>query len=185
VQTVRIRKQKRPTGQMIWRAYVFTADQFGTWLYSPEGTLVRGEKDGVIAFNEVGRGNRDRGAHCIHLVPPGGWWFAIWADDGHARSVAIDVCVPPSFDGEGWRFTDLELDLYKSGQGEARVDDEDEFADAVREGLISQSERTAALAAASELGRRLAGYDRLFDGIGWRHLAAAIQLSLPPLRNLP
>jgi len=88
VQTVRIRKQKRPTGQMIWRAYVFTTDQFGTWLYSPEGTLVRGEKDGVIAFNEVGRGNRARGAHCIHLVPPGGWWFAIWADDGHARPTA-------------------------------------------------------------------------------------------------
>ena len=40
-------------------------------------------------------------------------------------------------------------------------------------------------AAASELGRRLAGYDRLFDGIGWGHLAAATQLSLAPLRDLP
>lgn len=119
------------------------------------------------------------------LSRPVGGGFAIWADDGHSRLVAIDVCVPPSFDGEEWRFTDLELDLYKSGQGEARVDDEDEFADAVREGLISQCERTAALAAASELGPRITGYDRLFDDIGWKHLAAATRLSLPPLRTLP
>jgi hypothetical protein len=75
---------------------VFTVDEFGTWLYSPEGTLVQGEKDGVIAFNEVGRGNRDEGAHCIHLAPPAGWWFAVWADDGNVRSVTVDVCVPPS-----------------------------------------------------------------------------------------
>jgi hypothetical protein len=36
-----------------------------------------------------------------------------------------------------------------------------------------------------ELGPRLNGYDPLFDDIGWKHLAAACQLSLPPLRNLP
>ena len=185
MQTVRIRKQKRPTGQMVWQAYVFTADEFGTWLYSPEGTLVRGEKDGVIAFNEVGRGNRARGSHCMHLVPPAAWWFAVWADDGNSRSVAIDVCVPASFDGAEWCFADLELDLYKSDQGESGVFDEDEFEDAVREGLISESERTAALAAAGELGPRITGYDLLFDDIGWKHLAAACQLSLPPLRNLP
>ena len=72
------------------------AGRVGTWLYSPEGSLVRGEKDGVVAFNEVGRRNRDRGSHYIHLVPPGAWWFAVWADDGNSRSVAIDVCVPLS-----------------------------------------------------------------------------------------
>jgi len=185
VQTVRIRKQKQRTGQMMWRAYVFTVDEFGTWLYSPEGTLVRGEKDGVFAFNEVGRGNRDKGSQCIHLVPPAAWWFAVWADDGSSRSVGIDVCVPPSFDSEEWRFTDLELDLYKSGQGESGVFDEDEFEDAVREGLISEAERAAALAVVSDLGPRITGYDPLFDEIGWKHLTAACRLSLPPLRNLP
>jgi len=139
----------------------------------------------VIAFNEVGCGNRDRGSHCIHLVPPGAWWFAVWADDGNARWVAVDVCVPPSFDGEEWRFTDLELDLYKSGRGESGVFDEDEFEDAVREGLMSESERAAALAAVRELGPRITGCDSLLDEVGWKHLAAACRLSLPPLRKLP
>jgi hypothetical protein len=171
---------------MTWRAYEFTVDEFGTWLYSPQGTLVRGEKDGEVLFNEVGRGNRDRGSHCLHLVPPpGAWWFAIWADDGTLRSVAVDVCVPPSFDGEEWCYADLELDLYKSNEGVSGVFDEDEFDDAVRAGLISEPERTAALAAAGELGPKITGYDPLFDDIGWKHLAAATQLSLPPLRDLP
>jgi hypothetical protein len=102
------------------------------------------------------------------------------------RARSPSTCAfPRSFDGEEWSFADLELDLYKSGQGEARVDDEDEFEDAVLDGLISPSERTAALAAAGELDPRITGYDPLFDDIGWKHLAAAIQLSLPPLRTLP
>jgi hypothetical protein len=73
----------------------------------------------------------------------------------------------------------------KSGRGESGVFDEDGFEDAVREGLITESERTAALAAVSELGLRISGYDPVFDDIGWKHLAAACQLSLPPLRTLP
>jgi hypothetical protein len=185
VQSVRIRKQKRPSGQMTWQAYVLAADELGTWLYSPQGTLVRGEKDGVTAYNEVGRGNRDRGSHCLHLVPPGAWWFAIWADDGTLRSVAVDVCVPSAFDGEEWCYTDLELDLYKSNQGAAGVYDQDEFDDAVRAGLISDPERTAALAVVDELGPKITGFDPLFDDTGWQRLAAATRLSLPPLRNLP
>lgn len=170
---------------MMWRAYVFTVDEFGTWLYSPAGTLVRGEKDGVTGFTEVGRGNRDKSSQCIHLVPPGAWWFAVWEDDGDLRSVAIDVCVPPSFDGEEWCYTDLELDLYKSNRGQCGVFDADEFEDAVRKGLISESERTASLAVARQLGPRLARHDPLFDDLGWKRLAAARRLSLPPLGNLP
>jgi hypothetical protein len=65
------------------------------------------------------------------------------------------------------------------------VFDEDEFADAVRAGLISEAERIAALAVISQLSPKITGYDALFDDIGWGHLAAAIQLSLPPLQTLP
>src|SRR2546430_15611103 len=46
-------------------------------------------------------------------------------------------------------------------------------------------ERTAALAAASELGRRLAGYDPLFDGIGWGALPPANPPPPPPPRDPP
>jgi hypothetical protein len=52
-------------------------------------------------------------------------------------------------------------------------------------GLISEPERTAALAVVDELGPKITGYDPLFDDIGWDRLAAATRLSLPPLRNLP
>jgi hypothetical protein len=38
-----IRKLKRPDGSAVWPAYRTGEDRFGTWLFTPQGSLYRGE----------------------------------------------------------------------------------------------------------------------------------------------
>ncbi|MCY1695076.1 DUF402 domain-containing protein [Curtobacterium sp. SL109] len=59
----------------------------------------------------------------------------------------IDIATTPREAGAGWVFDDLELDPLFLRDGGLVVDDEDEFADAWAEGLISATEREAALRA--------------------------------------
>src|SRR5579859_4967145 len=42
-----IRKLKRPDGCAVWPAYRAGEDRFGTWLFTPKGSLHRGEKAGA------------------------------------------------------------------------------------------------------------------------------------------
>jgi len=39
-----IRKLKRPDGSAVWPAYHMGEDRFGTWLFTPKGSLYRGER---------------------------------------------------------------------------------------------------------------------------------------------
>jgi hypothetical protein len=42
-----IRKQKRPDSSGFWGAYKTGEDAFGVWLFTPRGSLYRGEKGGA------------------------------------------------------------------------------------------------------------------------------------------
>ena len=176
---VRIRKRKRPEGFMVWRAYVLAEDEFGVWLYTPEGSIVCGARGGEVASSYVGVPEKP-GLHVLHLVPPAAWWFGTWANDGIGQRVAIDICTPPvHVDGE-WVFDDLELDLYRRGST-LGVFDEDEFDDGCAAGHIGPDEAEACRGTASKLHERLRTGDTLFDSVGWERLRAAIALSLPSL----
>jgi len=168
---------------MVWRAYVLRRGQLGTWLFTPEGSIVRGRRDGEVGSSYVGVPDKP-GLHVLHLVPTAGWWLGTWANDGVGQRIAIDICTPPvHIDGE-WLFDDLELDLYRRGS-RLGVFDEDEFDDGCAAGHICPDEAQACRVAASELHDRLRDGDALFDSVGWDLLQTAIGLSLAPLAIEP
>jgi hypothetical protein len=73
-----IRKVKRPEGMMRWPAYVAGNDDHGLWLFSPKGTICRGQSGSGMAEVEVGHGNREAGLPVMHLMPVSAWWTASW-----------------------------------------------------------------------------------------------------------
>lgn len=179
METVRIRKRKRPGGFMVWRAYVLGEDRFGTWFFTPEGSIVRGRRGGEVGSSYVGV-PEEPGRHVIHLVPPSGWWFGTWANDGVGQRVAIDIRTPPVHRGGEWLFDDLELDLYRRGS-RLGVFDEDEFEESCAAGHIGPAEAQVCRETASELHHKLRDGDALFDSMGWERLRAAIGLGLASL----
>jgi uncharacterized protein DUF402 len=183
--TIFVRKRKRPSGSGLWSAYVLDVDHHGTWIFSPRGSLYRGEKDGVTGTCEVGQGSRDAGLDVLHLIPPNSWWFAWWARQDGTERVSIDICTPAVRIGTEWAYSDLEIDLLSPTPGIVEVHDEDEFEAAYAAGHISWSERVAALASTAELRRRLQTNTAPFDDTAWQRLDDAVALALPPLTDLP
>jgi hypothetical protein len=169
---------------MVWKAYVLGDDEYGTWLYTPEGSRVVGRRGGVVSSSFVGIPDAP-GLHVLQLVPAdGGWWFGTWAVDHVAPRTAIDICTPPAFAEDEWSYVDLELDVYRR-QDTVGIFDDDEFDEACQSGLISADERDVCLAAAAELDDRLRGSDRLLDEVVWDRLAAGVRLDVPALPDTP
>lgn len=181
-----IRKRKRPDGNGLWSAYLLGVDRYGTWLFTPQGSLYRGEKGEVVGYCNVGSPT-GAGVAVLHLVPVSGWWIATFWDLSFSTwSVTVDICTPPDLLDGVWTYVDLELDvLVNAGTGAIRIDDEDEFLDACELGFIPADEALAARSAADELTRLLAGSIEPFSSVGPQRLADAMTHGLPPLRSLP
>ena len=181
-----IRKLKRPDGCAVWPVYRTGEDRFGTWLFTPKGSLHRGEKAGVAAYCNVGS-PVGPGVAVMHLVPRAGWWIATFWDQAESRwSVTVDICTPPRLADGVWIYTDLELDVEAdSGTGEIQVVDEDEFAAACDGEFITAGEAVAARHAADQVARLVRDAAGPFAGAGHRRLHAAMRLGLAPVRHLP
>src|SRR5215470_19204967 len=85
-----IRKLRRPDGCAVWPVYRTGEDRFGTWLFTPKGSLHRGEKAGVAAYCNVGS-PVGPGVAVIHLVPRAGWWIATFWDQAGGTSCTQPV----------------------------------------------------------------------------------------------
>jgi hypothetical protein len=181
-----IRKLKRPDGSAVWPAYHMGEDRFGTWLFTPKGSLYRGERAGVAACCNVGS-PVGPGVAVMHLVPRAGWWLATFWDQAESRwSVTVDICTPPRLADGVWAYTDLELDvLAGSGTGDVQIADEDEFAAACDGGFITPVEAVAARQAADQVARLVRDAAGLFASVGPRRLLVAMGLRLAPVRHLP
>jgi hypothetical protein len=181
-----IRKVRRPNGVGVWPAYVVDVDEFGTWLFSPKGSLYRGEKNNtVIGVVEVGQGDRDAGIDVLHLTPHRGWWFAAWWDLDDVRHLTVDISLPPVLADGLCTYVDLEIDLYKTNTGQIGVVDVDEFDDACAVGQISDDEQREALAATELVEALLRGDSPPMDHSGWRRLDQLRSRELRPLIDLP
>lgn len=168
---------------MVWGAYLLGEDEHGTWLCTPERSMVRGRRRGVSATSFVGA-PEEPGLDVLHLVPADGeWWFGTCAVDRVGPRTAIDICSPLSFTEDEWSYVDLELDLYRR-QSAIGIFDDDEFDEAFNSGLITATERELCLSTASRLDSRLRDGDDLFDEAVWDHLAAGVGLGLPPLSEV-
>jgi hypothetical protein len=181
-----IRKLKRPDGSGVWPAYCTGQDRFGTWLFTPQGSLYRGERAGVAAYCNVGSPDGP-GIAVMHLVPRTGWWIATFWDQAEPRwSATVDICTSPRLSDGVWTYTDLELDiLVDRGTGEARVVDEDEFTDACDGGFITSAEANAARQATDQIAQLVWDGAEPFAGVGARRLHAAKGLGLAPVRHVP
>jgi hypothetical protein len=181
-----IRKLKRPDGCAVWPAYRTGEDRFGTWLFTPKGSLYRGEKAGVAAYCNVGS-PVGPGVAVLHLVPRTGWWIATFWDQAESRwSVTVDICTPPRLADGVWTYSDLELDILAGpGTGDVQIVDEDEFAAACDGGFITPGEAVAARQAAGQVARLVRDAVDLFASVGPRRLLAAMGLQLAPVRHLP
>jgi len=180
--TVVIRKIKRPQALGFGRhpTYELATDRFGTWLFSPKGTIYRGQVGSEITECEVGQGTAEAGRPVIHLIPEGEWWVAHWCE----LFIAVDVCVPSELTDGEWRFTDLELDVLAIPDGRVEVHDEDEFEGACEAGLITPEEASSARAAAVDVEACLRNRNEPFGRVGWSRLEDAVNLGLPPIREL-
>ena len=181
----RVRKSKRPSGDVLWGAYELGRDEHGSWLYTPEGSRCWGtSRDGTVRESFAGQPDAP-GLHVMRLVPSGDkWWFGHWKIFGGHRTVSIDVCTPAVLAGDEWAYVDLELDLYKSSDGTVGVFDQDEFVEAVAQGLISEEEQRICLDITGRLDARLHVDDPVFDGLAWSLLEAAIALQLRPITDI-
>ena len=173
-----IRKIKRAGYSVAAGAYVLDEDEFGTWLFSPAGTMVRF----VDGDEEVLR----PWPNFLGLAQSREWWFAGWWIRESGPTLGTDACTPPTLVDGQWYWTDLELDVVRDDAGNVWVEDEDEFEDAIAAGQIPADEQRAAIAVTAELERRLREHIAPFDlETGWRRHDAAIAMDLAPLEVPP
>jgi len=183
VKTVVIRKVKRPEGMGRWPTYVVSEDQHGLWLFSPKGTIYRGQSGANIGECEVGQGDAEAGLPVMHLIPKEAWWTAVWCR-AHDSVISVDICTPPTLiDGE-FTYIDLELDPVARSDGRVDIVDEDEFVAACEAGFISHDEAIKARTAATEVGQSMRSHTEPFGRLGWDKLDEALSLSLPPITEL-
>lgn len=178
-----IRKLKRPDKMARWPAYVVNEDRFGVWLFSPKGTIFRGQSGETIGECEVGQGSLPEGLPVIHLMPKSLWWAASWCWE-HETQISVDICTPSVLSDGEWTYTDLELDPLMWADGRISVDDEDEFATACEAGLISDEEAKIAQSTTVEVVRCMQDGAEPFGHLGWERLGEALSLSLPPIKTL-
>ena len=179
MQVVGVQKRKLDGRWMRWRAYIADVDSRGTWLFTPQGSIVVGGRTEVTAWSYVGVPEAP-GLDVLHLAPVADWWFAAWANDAVGRRLTIDLSRPPVHAEGVWTFEDLELDIWNRGR-DVVIADQDEFEDACASGLIGPAERDSCLATTERLDDAVRGGSSPFDERTWERLAKLGRLDLPPL----
>ncbi|WP_168207385.1 DUF402 domain-containing protein [Microlunatus elymi] len=135
-----------------------------SWLYAPEGTAV---------YYDTGELYTHHNTAGVQLLVPGEWWTAWWFQD--KRWIAIDVTLPVEETSEGFRYTDLELDLWWRN-GDSGIVDQDELDTALTSGKVDQTTAEAAQQVANSLHDRLQ-HDREFIELGFSMLDRCLDRS--------
>lgn len=178
---VTVWKRKRPAGWCRWQAYDLESDSFGTWLFTPaRSNFIRSDGVGNTRMFEHWEDREGHGRPSLVLLPRDGWFVGHWTLSGD-HLIDVDISTPPQRSGSDWIFEDLELDPYVLLDGTYGVEDEDEFAEAVGAGLITDDERETAERTVDVLRAELTHKNSRLLAAGQRRLAMAIDLGLDPL----
>lgn len=180
METVTVRKCKRPAGVGVWSGYPLTEDAAGLWVYTPAGSAYVSHDGVSYQTCEVAQDRNGQGRDSLVLLPCDQWFVAHFVHD--ARLLAhVDIATPPRVHDGMWSYDDLELDPYLTADGMFGVEDEDEFLRAYHDGLVTEEERTAALYTLDWITAHLGRLDAPLILAGRDRLTEARTLQLPPL----
>jgi protein associated with RNAse G/E len=123
-----------------WSVVRLGSDRHGTWLGSRRGNLVR-QPDGRQEIQQH---------DAVWVIDEHSWWLtAFWFTP--ETDLTVDICTPPTREGETWSFVDLELDLFRRSDGQAAIVDQEEFDLLAASGLVAESELQTAADTARDL----------------------------------
>lgn len=162
---VALEKIKHPGARVFgFEMRALAADRFGTWFLMPAGSPWSAPQDaGVMPFDVV------------LLIGESVPWVAWWAPHPGDARLEVDVCLPPVRTAAGWRFVDLELDVFqRRSDGSVTVEDRDEFDDAVRAGTIGPDAALLAEDTARRLQQALTRGREPWVSRGWELLDAVV-----------
>jgi hypothetical protein len=153
-------KVKRPGGIYRFDFQQVAEDEDGTWLCGPIGSAWEAPHDSGALPVAV-----------LVWLAPGRPWAAWWVDDPGDRRLEIDVCLPPERVEGGWRYVDLELDpVWHERDGRVEIEDEDEYAEARRNGWMTAGDAELARATADRCAEVLRDGTEPWPGRGWEML---------------
>ncbi|MFI1988255.1 DUF402 domain-containing protein [Actinoplanes sp. NPDC020271] len=146
------RPHRRVTGQLLGE------DEFGTWIGTPRGTMVRYS----YGLRRVSWTKSDS----VRLVPRDAWWMAMFSAAPSRSEIYCDVITPVRRTGETeLTVVDLDIDVIRMRAGGGVViDDEDEFAEHRILFGYPDDVVAAATGAAAELHAALTGDTEPFAG---------------------
>ncbi len=99
--------------------YHLADDEWGTWLWTPPGSVARRGDEEPKVFRHTN----------VKLIRPGAWWTAIWNDSAR-HDLYVDIITPAKWNGDRVTMIDLDLDVERqAGDGLVSILDEDEFAE--------------------------------------------------------
>ena len=177
MERVVIGKDKRAGYSIRVGAYVLDTDEFGSWLWTPAGSIARYSQGDEVLLNEW--------PNFLSLAQSDEWFWAGWWIREAGPTIGTDACTAPRLVDGTWHWVDLELDVVRDHTGKVWVEDEDEFDEGIAAGQISSDEERAARAITAELERRLRERVAPFDEQGWHRHDAALAMSLAPLAEPP
>ncbi|AGN02114.1 RNA-binding protein AU-1 [Salinarchaeum sp. Harcht-Bsk1] len=108
--------------------------------YDPDGAVtVRREISSSGEYDALGT-EREPGDVAITKLKEGRWWYpTIYRGaDGERKGTYVNVCTPVELFPDAATYVDLHVDVVNPPAGEVRVVDDDELAEAVEEGHVSE-----------------------------------------------
>lgn len=164
IETVRLRKIKRPGGVFWYDLQRVGQDLDGTWLRGPVGSAWGAPHDcGTLSVPVVVLLAADRP------------WVAWWVGDLADQRLEIDVCVPPEVTEAGWQYVDLELDpVLHEPDGRVEIEDWDEYEDACRNGWMNSDDAKLARTTAQRCAELLRQGTEPWLRRGWQVLRQAM-----------
>lgn len=141
-------------------------DDWGTWLWSPPGSVAQRGNDEPKTFAHTN----------VKLIRPDEWWTAIWND--RARfDLYVDIITPPQWNHDTVTMIDLDLDIERSRDGGVSILDEDEFAEHQKRLAYPNHLIDGARRAADDIADRVTRREEPFVNAGARWMELARTLS--------
>ncbi len=130
------------------------------------GTITNWESDGSVTLERSMRGGgsydalgvpKTDGDVAVTKFREGRWWYPTTYKDreGTPKGTYVNVCTPVELFPDCARYVDLYIDVIKRPDGTVAIVDEDELADAVAEGVLSDALAEKARTVATAVERAL------------------------------